>query len=127
MIAVGREDDLPVGGSQVAQAVEFVRALRAQLVRMTSQLAWIERQDVTRRNARAYAMRDEAAALRRDIYKAQHLIDRLQRRYLNANQHNKHGSTLRTCATSKPSTPNSDCYPWGVARSSGAVRPHAEY
>jgi hypothetical protein len=73
----------------VAQAVELVRALRAQLVRMTGRLAWIERQDVTRSNGRAWAMRVEATALRRDINEAQILIDRLQRRYLNANKHNE--------------------------------------
>jgi DNA-binding protein len=28
-------------GSQVAQAVEFVRALRERLLKMTRQLAWI--------------------------------------------------------------------------------------
>jgi hypothetical protein len=64
--------------------VEFVGALRVQLLEMTSQLAWIEPQDVTGRNARAYAMRSEAAALRRDINEAQSLIDRLRRRYLNS-------------------------------------------
>ena len=84
---MGRED-LPVGRSQVAQAVEFVRALHAHLVEMTSQLAWIERQDVTGRNARAYAMRSEAAVLRREINEAQVLIDQLRRRYLNATKSN---------------------------------------
>jgi len=80
---VGCEDDLSVvGGRQAAQAVEFIRTLRVQLLEMTSQLTWIERQDVTGRNARAYAMRVEAAALRRDIAEARVLIDRLQRRYL---------------------------------------------
>jgi hypothetical protein len=68
-----------VVGFQVAQAVEFVRALHVHLRKMTSQLAWIERLDVTSRNA----MRVEAAALRRDIDEAQILIDRLHRRYLN--------------------------------------------
>jgi hypothetical protein len=34
-------------------------------------------------------MRIEAAGLRRDINQAQILIDRLQRRYLNANRHNE--------------------------------------
>jgi hypothetical protein len=62
--------------------VEFIRALRMQLLEMTAKLTWIERQDVTPRNARAYAMRVEAAALRRDIQEAQFLIDRLVRRYL---------------------------------------------
>ena len=84
---MGRED-LPFGGCQAAQAVEFVRALHAHLVEMTSRLAWIERQGVTGRNARAYAMRSEAAALRREITEAQALIDQLRRRYLNANRSN---------------------------------------
>ena len=66
----------------VAQAAELVRALRDQLREMTTKLAWVERQDVTGRNGRACAMRLEAAALRRDIKKAQVLIDRLQRRFL---------------------------------------------
>jgi len=68
---------------QVAQALELVRALRHQLHEMTSQLVWVERQDVTGRNGRACAMRMEAAALRRDSQEAQALIDQLQRRYLN--------------------------------------------
>ena len=68
-----------------AQALEFVRALRHELHEMTTQLAWVERQEVTGRNARACAMRLEAAALRRDIQKAQALIDQLQFRYLNGN------------------------------------------
>jgi len=79
--AVRREDD-PVGAGQAAQAMEFVRALRVHLHEMSSKLAWIERQDLTSRNARAPAMRSEAAALRRDINEAQILIDRLQRRFL---------------------------------------------
>ena len=83
-------EDLSVGASQIAQAMEFVRALREHLLKMTRQLAWIERQDVTGRNARAYAMRIEAAALRRDINEAEVLIDRLQRGYLNDNRRNGH-------------------------------------
>jgi hypothetical protein len=71
-----------VDARDVAQAVELVRALRAQLLEMTGQLAWIERQDVTSSNGRAWAMRVEAAALRRDINEAQMLVDRIQRRYL---------------------------------------------
>jgi hypothetical protein len=67
---VGCEDLSVVGGCQAAQAVEFIRALRVQLLEMTSQLTWIERQDVTGRNARACAMRIEAAALSRDIAEA---------------------------------------------------------
>jgi len=65
-----------------AQAVELVRALRHQLREMTARLAWVARQDVTRRTGRVCAMRLEAAALRRDIREAEVLIDRLQRRYL---------------------------------------------
>ena len=69
-----------------AQALELIRALRDQLHEMTTQLAWVERQDVTRRNGRVCAMRQEAAALRRDIQQAQFFIDRLQRRYLNGDE-----------------------------------------
>ena len=72
-----------MGYHQVAQALELVRALRHQLHEMTSQLVWVERQDVTGRNGRACAMRMEAAALRRDSQEAQALIDQLQRRYFN--------------------------------------------
>jgi hypothetical protein len=79
-----------VVGLQVAQAVEFVSALHVHLRKMTSQLGWIERQDVTSRNARADAMRLEAAALRRDINEAQILIARLHRRYLNTNNDEPH-------------------------------------
>jgi hypothetical protein len=70
-----------VNGWQAAQAVEFIRVLRVQLGKMTTQLARIERQDVTGSNARACAMRVEAAALRRDITEAKVLIDRLHRQY----------------------------------------------
>ena len=70
----------------VAQALELVRALRQKLDEMTTQLAWVQRQDVTGRNGRACAMRLEAAALRRDTQEAQFLIDRLQRRYLNGDE-----------------------------------------
>jgi hypothetical protein len=45
---------------------------------MTTQLARVERQIVTGRNDRACAMYLEASALRRDVQKAQFLIDRLQ-------------------------------------------------
>jgi hypothetical protein len=65
-----------------AQAVELIRALRHQLQEMTTELAWVERQDVAVRNGRACALRMEAAALRRDIQEAQFLVDRLRRRYL---------------------------------------------
>ena len=76
-------DDFVVRYCDVAQALELVRALRHQLHEMTTQLAWVERRDVTGRNGRACAMRLEATALRRDIREAKLLIDRLQRRYLN--------------------------------------------
>jgi hypothetical protein len=76
-------DHFVVRDCDVARAVELVRALRHQLHEMTTRLAWVERQGVTGRNGRACAMRLEEAALRRDIKKAQVLIDRLQRRYLN--------------------------------------------
>jgi hypothetical protein len=78
-------DHRPVGdhqAAQAAQAVELVRALRRQQHQMTTQLAWVERQDVTGRNGPARALRMEAASLRRDIHEAQFLIDRLHRRYL---------------------------------------------
>jgi hypothetical protein len=77
-----------------AQAVELVRALRDQLHEMTTQLAWVERLDVTSRNGRACAMRMEAAALRRDIKEARDHIDRLQRRYLNGDGSATTGSQL---------------------------------
>jgi hypothetical protein len=70
----------------VAQAVEFIRALRHQLDEMTTRLARVERQGVTARNGRACAMRMEASALRRDIQEARALIDQLQRRYLNGDE-----------------------------------------
>jgi hypothetical protein len=50
-----------------AQAVELVHALREQL-------------------------HEEAAALRRDILEVQFLIDRLERRYLNGDEHPTHPS-----------------------------------
>lgn len=77
------------GRRQAAQAMKLVHAFGAQLLEMTSQLAWIERQDVSGRNRRACAMRLEATALRHDINEAQMFIDRLQRRYLNPNKHNE--------------------------------------
>jgi hypothetical protein len=67
---------------QVDQAVEFVRVLRFQLRKMTGQLASIERLQAAGRNARAGAMRAEAAELRRDIDEAQLLVERLERLYL---------------------------------------------
>jgi hypothetical protein len=70
-----------MGDYQSAQAVELVRALRHQLHCMTTQLARVERQEVTSRTGRQVRM--EAAELRRDLKEAQALIDQLQRRYLN--------------------------------------------
>jgi hypothetical protein len=69
--------------SDAAQAVQLIRALRHQLHEMTTQLAWVERQDVTARNGRSCAMRMQAAELRRDIKQARDYIDQLHRRYLN--------------------------------------------
>ena len=74
-------DHFVVRDCEAAQAVGLVRALRHQLHHMTTQLAWVERQDVTGRNGRACALRLEAAKLSRDIKEAQALIDRLKRRY----------------------------------------------
>ena len=81
-----------MGAREAAQALELVRALRHQLYEMTKRLAWVERQDVTGRNGRACALRLEAAKLRRDIKEAQALIDRLQRRYPNGDEHLTHPS-----------------------------------
>ena len=82
-----------MGDHHPAQAVELIRALRQQLHEMTTQLAWVERQDVTGSNGRACALRLEAAKLRRDIKEAKALIDRLQRRYLNGDP--EHNGILR--------------------------------
>jgi hypothetical protein len=45
------------GDREVAQAAELIRALHHQLREMTDKLAWVERQDVTRSNGRACALR----------------------------------------------------------------------
>jgi hypothetical protein len=85
--ATGAEcDDRVMRHCEVAQALELVRAVRHELHEMTTELAWVERQEVTGRNGRACAMRMNAAALRRDIQEAQALIDRLQRRYLSGDE-----------------------------------------
>jgi hypothetical protein len=80
-------NDSTVDERNAAQAVELVRALCDQLHQMTRQLARLECQSVTGTNGRASAIRSEAAALRRDINKAQLHIDRLERRYPNGNGH----------------------------------------
>lgn len=67
---------------QTAQAVEFTRLLRVQLVEMNSKVAWIERQHVRASNARSGALRMEATTLRRDIREAESLIARLEHDYL---------------------------------------------
>jgi hypothetical protein len=77
----------PMDERDAAQAAELVRALRDQLLQMTRQLAWLERQDVASWTSRPSAIRCEAAALRLDISQAQILTDRLQRRYLNSDGH----------------------------------------
>jgi hypothetical protein len=84
---------------QAAQAAELVRALRNQLHRMTTQLARLERQDVTGGKGRAVRM--EAAELRRDIKEAQTLINQLQRRYLNGQAY----------ATGNPGLSSSSAFP----------------
>jgi len=91
-----------MGYCQVAQALELIRALRHQLHNMTTQLAWVERQDVTATNGRACAMRMEAAALRRDIQEAKFLIDRLQRRYLNGDGRSGTTGDSQRCRAVRP-------------------------
>ncbi|WP_156752878.1 MULTISPECIES: hypothetical protein [unclassified Mycobacterium] len=67
---------------QTAQAVEFTRALRAQLAEMNSKIAWIERQSARASNARAGALRMEATTLRRHVREAEALIASLDQKYL---------------------------------------------
>jgi hypothetical protein len=81
-----------------AQAVELIRALRPQLRAMTTELAWVERQDVTGKNDRVCALRRD---IQRDIQEAQFLIDRLQRHYLSGNERTpQHPVCAATAATS---------------------------
>jgi hypothetical protein len=102
-----------MGDCEAAEAAELVRALRHQLHDMTTQLARVERQDVTTmRKGRACAMRVEAAALRRDIKEAQALIDRLQRRYLNGEE-----CTQQHPAGRQRSGAADDCYISGFTES----------
>ena len=68
----------------MAQAVEFIRALREKRDEITHHLAWVEQRAVNSESSWASAMRSEAAALRSDINEANFLIDGLQRRYLKA-------------------------------------------
>jgi hypothetical protein len=70
-----------VGECDAAQAVELVRALHDQVRQMTIRLSRVEHQGGAATGDSASGMRLEAAALRRDIYEAHKLIDRLQRRY----------------------------------------------
>ncbi|BCZ22279.1 hypothetical protein MYSE111917_11405 [Mycobacterium senriense] len=74
-----------MGRRQIAQAVEFVRALHVQLQELNDKLASIERQIGTASNARARALRIEATTLRRDIREAQSLVEQLERCYLGGN------------------------------------------
>jgi hypothetical protein len=55
----------PVGDRQTVQAMQFIRALRHELHEMTTKLVQVERQEVTTRNGRACAMRDERRELNR--------------------------------------------------------------
>ncbi len=82
-VAVGPEDPPAASGYEVAQAVEFIRALHVHLRKMTRGLAWLERHGVLAgRISRDVQL--QAAALRRDIAESKVLINRLQRRYLTA-------------------------------------------
>ncbi|WP_156686838.1 hypothetical protein [Mycobacterium sp. Marseille-P9652] len=74
----------PEDGWQVIQASRFIGLLRGQVREMTGRLTWLERHGGNGRTERQRAMRTEAAALRRDIDEAEILIDRLNRRYLSA-------------------------------------------
>ena len=67
-----------------AQATELVRALRERLHEMTCRLVRVERQGLAGTNSPASAIQCEAAELRRDISKAQILVNRLERHYLNS-------------------------------------------
>lgn len=80
----------PRGDREVAQARELIRALRDRQGEMTTQLAWVERQDVARSDGQAGALRLQAARLRRDIREAQRHIDRLHRRYLSGDERAQH-------------------------------------
>jgi hypothetical protein len=66
-----------MGELDAAQAVEPIQALCDALDEMTRQLPWLEH-----RGAQL-----KAAALRHDINEAQIHINRLQRRYLDADKH----------------------------------------
>jgi hypothetical protein len=77
---VGQDD--AVDAREVAQAEEFVRALRAQLRELASQLARAEVRAGAGGSALRSATRVQTTALRQDIREAHVLIDRLERRYL---------------------------------------------
>ena len=94
----------------------FRRGRLHQLHDMTTQLARVERQDVTTmRKGRASAVRMEASALRRDIKEAQALID--QRRYLNGEER-----TQQHPAGRQRSGAADDCYISGFTESRGLGR-----
>ena len=96
----GGWDELVMGDCEAAQAVELVRALRHQLHEMTTQLARVERRDVTGRKGRAVRM--EAAELRRDLKEAQALIDQLQRRYMSGDAPNSRARITTSAAEHYP-------------------------
>jgi uncharacterized coiled-coil protein SlyX len=77
--------------SDPAQAAQLVRALRDQLREMTTQLAWADSRNIP--GPHGHATRLDAAALRRDIAEAQMHIDRLQRRYLLADERSQQRPT----------------------------------
>ena len=62
-----------------AQATELVRALRERLHEMTCRLVRVERQGLAGTNSPASAIQCEAAELRRDISRAQILVNRVER------------------------------------------------
>ena len=68
-----------------AQAIELVRALRERLHEMTCRLVRVERQGLAGRDSPPSALLSQAAELRRDVGRAQILVNRLERNYLNGN------------------------------------------
>ena len=106
---------------QVAQAVQLISALSAQLDEMTARLTWVERRGATtKKRSVASAMGSEAAALRRDIDEARVLIDGLCSRYLigSGAQVTQGGLALRT---RRPAQGSSQPPPAPLQRCGGAT------
>jgi len=70
-----------------AQAIELVRALRERLHEITCRLVRVEREGLPGRDGPPSAIPSEAAELRRDVSRAQILVNRLERSYLNGNEY----------------------------------------